>query len=295
LEGLRPFVQVSSPQPGLVEFLQKFKWMNGVLADLDACRRVAYENVKDASLIGVDYLELRFSPAFMAEPFGLPVAGVVQAVADGASAGQRDFGVRANLIGILSRHYGPGPAWHELQAFLDNREAITALDLAGDEANFPGELFVEHFKKARGAGWRITIHAGEAAGPVSIWQALKELGAERIGHGTCATQDPFLLAYLAEHQIGVEVSLTSNVQTSAVPDYPYHPLRRFLEAGIPASINTDDPTISGIDLIHEYEVAAPAAGLDIAQILQAQHNGLETAFLSPDEKQALIEKRRLAG
>jgi adenosine deaminase len=291
LEGLRPFVQVSSPQPGLLEFLAKFQWMNGILADLEACRRVAYENIEDASRQDVDYIELRFSPAFMSEPFHLPVSGVVEAVADGTLAGQRDFGVKVNLIGILSRHYGPDQAWNELQALLDHREAICALDLAGDEAHFPGALFVEHFKKGREAGWHITVHAGEADGPNSIWQALQGLGAERIGHGSSAVQDPHLMQYLAEHKVGVEVNLTSNVQTSVAPDYAGLPLRRFLEAGILANINTDDPTISGIDLPYEYETAAPAAGLSAEQIHRAQRNALEMAFLSPAEKADLVAKK----
>jgi adenosine deaminase len=290
-EELRPYVQVSEPQPGLMAFLDKFEWYTGVLVDYDACRRIAYENIEDALNEGIDYIELRFSPWFMAEANGLDPAGVVEAVADGAEAGVREFDVSANLVGILSRTYGPDIAWKEMDALLTQRERFTAMDLAGDEANFPGELFVEHFRKARDSGWHITTHAGEAAGPESVWQALRELGAERIGHGTHAPEDPTLLEYLAEKRIGVEVSLTSNVQTSTVPDYASHPLKTFLEYGMLATINSDDPGISAIDLPYEYRVAAPAAGLSPEQIQQAQHNALEIAFLTPEEKQALLDKR----
>ncbi len=287
LEGLRPHVQVMEPQPGVMAFIAKPEWMVGVLVDYDACRRIAYENVEDAHREGIDYIELRFSPVFMAEPHGLDPRGVVEAVVDGVRAGERDTGVRAKLIGIISRHYGPEVAWKELDALLAFRDELVALDLAGDEANWPGDLFVEHFKKARDAGWHITVHAGEAAGPESVWQAIRGLGAERIGHGVRAAEDPALLDYLAEQGIGVEVNLTSNVQTSTVPDYPSHPMRLFLERGIRASINTDDPGISGIDLPYEYNVAAPKAGLTAEHIRQAQENALLTAFLTPEERAAL--------
>ena len=295
LEGLRPYVQVTEPQPGVMAFIAKFEWMTGVLIDYDACRRVAYESVEDARNEGIDYIELRFSPWFMAEPHGLDPAGVVEAVADGVGAGARDTGVRANLIGILSRHYGPEIAWQELAALLQHRDRFVALDLAGDEANWPGELFVEHFRKARDAGWAITVHAGEAAGAPSVWQAIQGLGATRIGHAVRADEDPALLDYMAEHDIGIEANLTSNYQTSTVPDYPSHPMKGWLERGLLATLNSDDPGISAIDLPYEYDVAAPASGLSPEQIRQAQANALILAFLSDEEKTALRQRKSRNG
>jgi adenosine deaminase len=287
VEGLRPFVQVTSPQPGVMAFIEKFHWPMAVLVNADACCRVACENVADAGNEGMDYIELRFSPWFMAESNHLEPAEVVEAVVDGIAAGQRDFGVKVNLIGILSRSYGPDTAAKEFEALLTKRERITALDLAGDEAHFPARLFQEHFRRARDAGWHVTIHAGEIAGPESIWEAINLLGAERIGHGVHAIQDPALLDTLADRHIGIESCLTSNVQTSCVPNYPAHPLKKFLEHGIRASINTDDTGISGINLPYEYNRAAPLAGLTPDQVRQAQLNALETCFLSPEEKENL--------
>lgn len=291
VEGLRPYVQVTEPRPGVMAFIEKFEWMVGVLVDYEACRRVAYESVEDALGEGIDYVELRFSPWFMAEPHGLDPAGVVEAVVEGVQQGQRDFGVKTNLIGIISRTYGVETGKQELEALLTRKDHIIALDLAGDEVNFPGELFVAHIEKARDAGWQITAHAGESAGPQSIWQALDGLGAARIGHAVSAIQDPRLMDYLAERRIGIEANLTSNVQTMTVPDLASHPMKTFLEHGLLATINTDDPGISAIDLPYEYEVAAPAAGLTIEQIHQAQRNALEVAFLSPREKAELLAKK----
>lgn len=287
VEGLRPHVQVTESEPDLMSFIAKFKWLSAVLVDPEACRRIAYENVEDAAREGLDYVELRFSPWFMAETHGLDPAAVVEAVVDGAAAGSRDTGLSANLIGILSRHYGVATAHRELDALLRCADRLVALDLAGDEAHFPAALFAEHFARARDAGLAATVHAGEAAGPESVWSAIRDLGATRIGHAVRASEDPALVDYLAEHRIGVEANLTSNVQTSTVGGYAAHPLASQLACGVLATINTDDPTISGIDLRYEYEVAAPQAGLGREQIRQAQANALEIAFLGPAEKEAL--------
>jgi adenosine deaminase len=293
LEGLRPYVQVSTPQPGVMKFIEKFEWMTAVLVDYDACRRVAYENVADAASEGLDYIELRYSPWFMAEAHSLDPVGVIDAITDGVLGGEKDFSIRANQVGILSRHYGAEIAFKELSALLARKQAFCGLDLAGDEANFPGSLFVEHFSQAREAGWHITIHAGESAGAESVWQAIRELGAERIGHAVHAPEDLTLIQHMREHHIAIECNLTSNVQTSTVRDYASHPLKFFLEEGLLATINTDDPGISAIDLHYEYDVAALRAGLSREQCEQAQRNALTAAFLSEDEKLRLLEKKTL--
>jgi adenosine deaminase len=291
IEGIRPHVQVMKKQPGVMAFLSKFEWMTRILVDYEAVWRVAYENVLDAKKEGLDYVELRFSPWFMSEMHGLDPAAVVEAAAAGASTGEAETEVKVNLIGIISRTYGPEAAWKELNALLHHKDCLVAIDLAGDEANYPANLFTDHFTQARNAGWQVTVHAGESSGPESVWDALKVLRAARLGHAVHAQEDPVLMDYIYQNQIGIEANLTSNVQTSTVSDYANHPLRLFLERGLLATINTDDPGISGIDLAHEYEMAAPAAGLSLEQIQQAQRNALTIAFLSTEEKQVLLDKK----
>jgi adenosine deaminase len=293
VEELRPHVQVTEPQPGLMAFIGKMLWLTRVLADGEACRRIARENVEDAKREGIDYLELRFSPWFMAEPHGLDPRVVIEGVVQGIAEGVAATGLRVNLIGILSRTYGAEIAHKELDALLAFREHFVALDLAGDEANYPAPLFVDHFAQARDAGWRVTVHAGEAGGPQSVWDAVRLLGAERIGHAARALEDPALVDFLLENRIPIEANLTSNVHTSTIPNLASHPLREMLARGLVASINTDDPGVSGIDLRHEFEIAAPAAGLSREQTRQAQVNALENAFLSADEKAALKANREL--
>jgi len=278
LESLRPFVTVTTPQAGLLDFLAKFHWPIAVLASLEDCYRVAWENVEDAARENLDYIELRFSPLFMASAHGLPPVGVVEAVTDGIAAGCREFSVRAESIGILSRTYGAELCREELRALLAFGERLVAIDLAGDEANFPARHFVEHFRLVREAGLGVTIHAGEAAGAESIWDAIHLLGATRIGHGVRAIEDPVLLDFLVEKAIGLECCPTSNVQTSTVTAYEAHPLRTILARGILATINTDDPGISAISLDHELTTAASRCGLDEEHVRMAQANSVRIAF-----------------
>ncbi|MEN8241703.1 MAG: adenosine deaminase [Chloroflexota bacterium] len=287
LEGLRPHVQITERQPGVMAFIAKFEWLVGVLVDYDAVRRVSYENVLDAQKEGIDYVELRFSPWFMAEPHRLDPAGVVEAVVEGVEEACKVSPTKVNLIGIISRTYGVDAGMLELAALLTQQDKLTALDLAGDEANFPAEWFEPHFKKGRDAGWGITVHAGEAAGAESVWQAIKTLGATRIGHAARIGEDPALVEYMLEHQIGIEANLTSNFQTSTVDSLAEHPLKGWLDAGLLATINSDDPGISGIDLPHEFNVAAPEAGLTKEDTRKAQENALAIAFLSEEEREGL--------
>lgn len=287
LETLAPFVQIQGKETSLVAFLKKLDWMVAVLADLDAVKRVAYENVADAALSGLDYAELRFSPYYMAMNHKLPIEGVVEAVIDGVKAGLKDYQVKINLIGIMSRSFGQAACSQELEGLLAHKQHLVAMDLAGDELGFPGELFNEHFKRVRDAGLAITAHAGEAAGSQSMWQAIQELGATRIGHGVNAIHDPKLMEYLAKHRIGIESCPTSNLHTSTVSSYSEHPFRTFMDAGVLISLNTDDPGVSAIDIKHEYRIAKSELGLSDAELAQVQRNGVEMAFLSESERKAL--------
>lgn len=291
IDELIPHVQVVSSEPNLVNFLKKLDLGVAVLADYDACRQVAYENVEDAKNASIDYVELRFSPFYMAMTHQLSLQGVIEAVIEGVTSGSRDFDVKTNLIGIMSRTFGQEACLIELDACLAYKDQLVAIDLAGDELSNPCELFIEHFKRVRNAELCITVHAGEAAGADSIWQAIYKLGATRIGHGVKSINDRALMDYLVDHDIGIESCLTSNIQTSTCNNLRHHPLKQFLQHGVLATLNTDDPAVEGIDLPHEYNIAAPAAGLSQEEIYCCQANGLKIAFLSDSEKAELIKKR----
>ncbi|MBE8168482.1 MAG: adenosine deaminase [Shewanella sp.] len=291
VETLAPFVQIQGKESDLVGFLSKLDWMVKVLADLDAVKRVAYENVADAALSGLDYAELRFSPYYMAMTHKLPIADVVEAVIDGVNAGLKDYAIKVNLIGILSRSFGQVACQQELEGLLAYKDKLVGLDLAGDELGFPGALFNAHFKQARDAGLNITVHAGEADSAKSMWQAINELGATRIGHGVKAIHDPKLMDYLVKHKIGIESCPTSNLHTSTVESYQTHPIKQFLDAGVLISLNTDDPGVSNITIAHEYQVAYSEIGLSKSELAQLQRNGIEMAFLSDAERKTLYASK----
>jgi adenosine deaminase len=290
-EELRPYIQVTERVPSLLAFIAKFGVLRRVVADYAAVRRIVRENLEDAAREGIDYIELRFSPYFMGEEHGLDTAGVVEAACDALEAARGAVPVQAKLIGIVSRHYGPEIGWIEVDAAIRYRDrGVVALDLAGDEANFPGEMFVDHFRKAREAGLRIVAHAGEAAGAASVRQAVLGLGAERIGHGIRCIEDPAVVDLLIERGIPLEVCPTSNVHTSTVASYRAHPLPALLERGLAVTLNTDDPSISGIDLAHEYRIAVEELGLTEADLRRMQETALAAAFLSDDERSALLSR-----
>ncbi len=291
LSALRPYLQVTDRCPSVEALLAKLDYQVAVLGDLNAVHRVARENVEDLALEGVDYAELRFSPAYMAGPHGLPLEGVVEAVIDGVQSAARATGVKVNLIGILCRGEGQDACHRELDAILSQRDHFVACDLAGDEEGYPGTLFVDHFRRVRDAGLNVTIHAGEPGPPSSIWQAVQALGATRLGHATTAVEDPRLMAFLAEQGIGIESCPTSNVHANSVADYPAHPIRQFVEAGITVCLNTDDPGVSANSVPFEYRMARERIGLTDQQLRQIQHNGLALAFLSDGEREALRARK----
>lgn len=292
LEELIPLTQIQDQTSDLLAFLEKLDYGVSVLATIDDCREVAYENMLDAKKQGIDYTELRFSPYYMSMNHNLNMSDVVAAVVDGVRAGSEETGVKAKLIGILSRTFGAETCMRELQSLLDNKNDITALDLAGDEINYPANMFQEHFNKGRDAGWHITVHAGEADGPQSIWNAIEMLGATRIGHGVAATQDQKLMEYMAKNNIAVESCPTSNYQTATVADLKSHPLPTFLQNDLLVCLNTDDPAVSNITLANEYKVAREVIGLSESELSKVQENGVKAAFLTDSERSELLNSKK---
>ncbi len=276
---LSDLVIIKDKTSDLMSFLQKLDYGVSVLATPEACFKVAYENVLLAKAEGLDYTELRFSPSFMAKAFNLPLDAVVEAVVEGLAAGNAAVDTQYQLIGILSRTYGVDSCFAELKSILAFSDQIIAVDLAGDEVNYPPALFVEHFTLARNAGLQVTVHAGEVAGPAYVWDAIKLLGATRIGHGVAIHKDAKLMDYMQKNSIGVESCLSSNYQTGAWTDTANHPIKLFLENGLSVSLNTYDPGVSNISIQDEYRLAVNSVQLSSEQIVQIQRSGVEQKFL----------------
>lgn len=284
---LAKHVYIQDKTSDLLAFLKKLDIGVSVLGDLEDCEQIAYENVIDSISEGLDYVELRFSPYYMAKAHSLPTSAVVEAVVAGVERANKQHSYNAKLIGILSRTFGVEACFKELDAILSAKGKIVALDLAGDEQRFPAALFAEHFAIARDHGLGVTVHAGEAGDAQSIWDAITLLGATRIGHGVAAIEDERLMDYLATHKIGVETCLLSNYQTGTWKQMRSHPISTFLSRGIEACLNTDDPGVSNNTLLDEYNLAKSVVGLSDKSIAKLKTNALSQAFLSEQEKSAI--------
>lgn len=272
-------LSASDPLPGLLPYLDKIDNGISALPRLEDWRRVGREAVEDAARDGIDYVELRFAPGVIARAQELAAEAVVDAVVDGVRSS--DHGVRVGLIGILVRTFGPGVADEDLSVIRSRQDRFVGIDLAGDEHGWSAELFARHFDRARDAGLRATVHAGEGAGPESVTTALDQLRPERIGHGARSAEDPRLVERLAREDVGLELALTSNVHTATVPSLAEHPVSALLRAGVPITLNTDNPTTSGTTLTAE-RAAARQAGLTDVEIRQAAVNARRMAFHATD-------------
>ncbi|TQK70085.1 MULTISPECIES: adenosine deaminase [unclassified Nocardioides] len=237
----------------------------------------------------VRYAELTCTPYTSVLPDdpdrGMPIEAYTEAIEDARVAAERDFGLVLRWIYDVPGESGVPAADATLGFALDHApEGLVAFGLGGPEIGVPRDWFVPHFEAARAAGLHSVPHAGETTGPETIWTSLRDLGAERIGHGTSAAADPALLAHLAEHRIPLEVCPSSNVATRAVASLAEHPLPAFVEAGVVVTINSDDPPMFGTTLNREYEIAADLLGLDESGLVDLALAGVDASFAPDDVK-----------
>jgi aminodeoxyfutalosine deaminase len=202
----------------------------------------------------------------------------------GRERGEKDFGVSLLWIFDAVRQFGAEPAQKVFEFAAKYRERnVVAVGVGGDEQKAPPELFRDQFAYAKDRGLRLTAHAGESAGPESIWGALN-LGVERIGHGLTAGQDPELIEELAQRQIPVEICLTSNLRTSCCAKLADHPVKRYFDQGLMLTLNTDDPAMFGTTLNREYELAQTEFAFTDEHLLELARNSFEASFLPPEKK-----------
>jgi aminodeoxyfutalosine deaminase len=238
----------------------------------------------------IRYAELTCTP-YTSVLRGIAIEGYTEAIEDARVAAERDFGLVLRWIYDIPGESGVPAADATLDYALNHRvDALVGFGLGGPEIGVSRAQFRPHFDAARAAGLHSVPHAGETTGPETVWDSLRLLGAERIGHGTSSAQDPALLAHLAERGIPLEVCPSSNVATRAVASLADHPLRRFVEAGVTVTINSDDPPMFGTTLNHEYAVAADLLGLDEPGLAELARAAVRASYADDDVKRRVLEE-----
>ena len=288
-ETLREYMHVQDAR-NLVDYLERFEVTLSVMQTGDALERIAYELAEDLAGENVRYAEIRYSPVLNTRG-GLPLTETVEAPLRGLRRAERDFGIRTAIIICGIRNMDPATSRDlaDLTVAYKDR-GVVAFDLAGAEYNYPAKKHKDAFFTVINKNMAATIHAGEAYGPESIHQALHYCKAHRIGHGTRLYEDPDLMQYVNDFRIPIEICLTSNVQTRAVPSFEKHPVRPYYDAGLVLSLNTDNRLMSATTVTEEYWRAHQHLNFTWEELVNIARMGFQSAFLHREEKQDLLAR-----
>lgn len=277
-------LRVNSDCHDLTEYLEKFDFPLSLLQTKENIAKSTENLCNELKNQGLIYAEIRFAPQLHTR-LGLSQKEVIESAIKGIFAS--DF--KSQLILCCMR--GDNNRKENLETVRLAKDyigkGVCAVDLAGAEALFPTENFEELFTLAKNNGTPFTIHAGEAMGPESVEKALS-YGTKRIGHGVNSTKSEALVKKLAKEKITLELCPTSNLHTCIYKDISEYPLRFFIDAGVAVTVNTDNMTVSGVDLEHEMDLLIKAFGLSTEEIKQLQKNSVNAAFLSSKEKEELL-------
>ncbi len=268
-------------------FIELYTAVAGLVRTPEDVRALTYGVATEMADQGIRYAELTATP-YTSVMAGIAAEAFVEAIEDGRVAAERDRGIRIRWIFDIPGELYPDASEQTARIAVEHGpSSLVGFGLGGPESDTTRPRHKPAFDRARAAGLHSVPHAGETTGPREIWDALEALGAERIGHGTSAPQDPALMTHLAAHRIPLEVCLTSNLATRSVESYEAHPLRTMVDAGLLVTINTDDPHMFGTTLCREYEIAAELLGLDASGIAELAKNAVVASFLPDDDKAAL--------
>jgi adenosine deaminase len=294
-EDLAARARVTKPMKDLQTVLDSFATIRRVLCSYEAIERIAFENVEDAYRDGIQLIELRFAPPFISEGKKLGNDEIIEAVLDGITRGMASYPIQVGLIGILVRTMDlevNRRAAADLIRYSGSRrpnaDRICGFDLADAEDRSNPEDFLPMVQQAREAGLGITIHSGENTSAAAVQRTLSLFAPQRIGHGIKSWGNEQLLQQLREREVMLEVCPTSNWLTSSVGSLENHPLPLLYRSGIPVSINSDDPNLFGIDLVHEYEVCAELYGFTEQDFLRINRQTVEHSFLPQDIRRRII-------
>ncbi|WKN49729.1 adenosine deaminase [Nocardioides sp. Arc9.136] len=290
LDELRRFYEFRD----FAHFIEVYLAVVDLVRTPEDVRYLTYEVAREmAQGQSLRYAELTCTPYTSVRPHdpepGMPIEAYTEAIEDARVAAERDFGLVLRWVYDIPGEAGVPSADATLDFALRHRpEGLVGFGLGGPEIGVPRAQFQPHFDAARAAGLRSVPHAGETTGPRTVWDALHLLGADRIGHGTSAAQDPALLAHLAETGVPLEVCPSSNVATRAVADLAEHPIVAFRDAGVTVTVASDDPPMFGTSLNREYEVAAELLGLDDDGVADLARTAVRASFAEESLRARLL-------
>ncbi|MDX2704026.1 adenosine deaminase [Streptomyces sp. PA03-6a] len=268
-------------------FIEVYLSVVDLIRDAEDVRLLTYEVARDMVRQNIRYAELTVTP-YSSVRRGIPDKAFVEAIEDARKAAEAELGIVLRWCFDIPGEAGLASAEETTRIATELQpDGLVSFGLGGPEIGVPRPQFKPYFDRARAVGLHSVPHAGETTGPQTIWDALNELGAERIGHGTSATRDPRLLDHLAEHRIPLEVCPTSNIATRAVATLDEHPVKEMVAAGLLVTVNSDDPPMFGTDLNTEYAVAARLLQLDEGGLAQLARNAVEASFLDAPGKAKL--------
>ncbi len=268
-------------------FIEVYLAVVDLVKDPEDVRLLTYEVARDMTVQNIRYAELTLTP-YTSVLAGVPIEAYVEAVEDARVAAERDLGVKLRWVYDIPGEFGLPAAEETVTYALEHApETLIGFGLGGPEIGVDRPQFKPVFDRARAAGLHSVPHAGETTGPQTVWDALDDLGAERIGHGTSSVQDERLIAHLVERQVPLEVCPTSNIATRAVDALENHPIKQMYDAGVLVTVNSDDPPMFNTTLNREYEIAADLLGLDAAGIGNLAKNAVHASFMPDADKAAL--------
>ncbi|MBB5873014.1 aminodeoxyfutalosine deaminase [Allocatelliglobosispora scoriae] len=269
-------------------FIELYLNVVDLIRDPQDIYTLTYEVAGELHRQAVRYAELTCTP-YSSMKRGIQGAAYCEAIEQARSDARRDWGIELRWCFDIPGESGIYAAEQTLQVALDQRpDGLISFGLGGPEIGVPRPQFKPFFDVARAEGLRSVPHAGETTGAQTVWDAIEALGAERIGHGIRSIEDPKLVDYLADNQIPLEVCPTSNIRTRAVATLAEHPLAALVAAGVPISINSDDPPMFGTTLCREYAVAAELLELNTVGVTELARAGVRHSFLAEEGRQALL-------